>query len=82
MGRAVAFSRFHPRRAPRFAMAFFAADSLRIENTAVHPTRHFVLLLLFFYAVPVGHPAQEPVAAERECRQKACFIFDNKIQNQ
>lgn len=29
-----------------------------------------------------GHPAQEPVAAERECRQKACFIFDNKIQNQ
>lgn len=31
---------------------------------------------------PVGHPAQESVAAERECRQKACFIFDNKIQNQ
>lgn len=51
MGRAVAFSRFHPRRAPRFDTAFFAADSLRIENTAVHPTRYFVLLLLFFYAV-------------------------------
>ena len=82
MGRAVAFSRFHPRRAPCFDTAFFAADSLRIENTAVYPTRYFVLLLLFFYAVPVGHPAQEPVAAERECRQKACFIFDNKIQNQ
>lgn len=49
---------------------------------AVYPARYFVLLLLFFYAVPVGHPAQESVAAERECRQKACFIFDNKIQNQ
>lgn len=54
MGRAVAFSRFHPRRAPCFDTAFFVADSLRIENTAVHPTRYFVLLLLFFYAVPVG----------------------------
>ena len=26
-----------------------------------------------------GHPAQESVAAERGCRQKACFIFDNKF---